>query len=114
MARRLSMWGEIGSRRRRGGPRERVAVLRWQRGVDAPGAYLIEPTGLSARPAGPAFGYGIHQCLGQSLARAELQIALLTLLRRLPDLHITIPADEIKYPHGMATYGVHELPVGWW
>jgi len=31
-----------------------------------------------------AFGFGVHQCLGQPLARAELEIALGTLLRRLP------------------------------
>ncbi|MFF8421289.1 cytochrome P450 [Streptomyces sp. NPDC015680] len=31
-----------------------------------------------------AFGYGIHQCVGQNLARAEMDIALTALLRRIP------------------------------
>ncbi|MEU9273092.1 cytochrome P450 [Streptomyces sp. NPDC048251] len=60
-----------------------------------------------------AFGYGVHQCLGQSLARVELQIALPTLLRRLPGLRLAIPIEQVKFRHGMATYGVHELPVAW-
>lgn len=38
-----------------------------------------------------AFGYGIHQCLGQTLARVELQIILTTLLHRLPDLRLAVP-----------------------
>jgi cytochrome P450 len=59
------------------------------------------------------FGYGIHQCLGQFLARAELQVALPTLLRRLPELRLTIPLDEVTFRHDMAIYGVRELPVTW-
>ncbi|MGW1840126.1 cytochrome P450 [Streptomyces sp. NPDC002067] len=60
-----------------------------------------------------AFGFGIHQCLGQPLARVEMQIALETLLRRLPDLHLTVPFEEIPFRHDMNIYGVHALPVGW-
>jgi cytochrome P450 len=60
-----------------------------------------------------AFGYGIHQCLGQSLGRAELQIALPTLLRRLPELRLAAPIDEVEFRNGTTTYGVHELPVAW-
>ncbi|MBP2328379.1 cytochrome P450 [Kibdelosporangium banguiense] len=60
-----------------------------------------------------AFGYGVHQCLGQNLARAELQIALPALLRRLPNLRLAIPLEEVRFRHDMSAYGVHELPVMW-
>lgn len=60
-----------------------------------------------------AFGYGTHQCLGQTLARAELEIALPVLLRRLPELRLAVPREELKFRNEMGTYGVHELPVAW-
>ncbi|MFE3827522.1 cytochrome P450 [Streptomyces sp. NPDC059092] len=79
-------------------------------------AFLTDPDrfdiGRSAR-GHLAFGYGVHQCLGQSLARAELEIALPALLRRLPGLRLAVPAEELRFRHEMATYGVHELPVAW-
>ncbi|MCA2229197.1 cytochrome P450 [Nonomuraea aurantiaca] len=56
-----------------------------------------------------AFGFGIHQCLGQALARVELQVALPTL----PDLRPAVPIEQIRFRHGLTTYGVHELPVAW-
>ena len=60
-----------------------------------------------------AFGYGVHQCLGQNLARTELQVALPALLRRLPDLRLAIGLEEVRFRHDMSAYGVHELPVVW-
>jgi cytochrome P450 len=60
-----------------------------------------------------AFGYGVHQCIGQILARAELQIALPTLLRRLPGLRLAVPLEELRLRDDMSIYGVHELPVEW-
>ncbi|MFB7633645.1 cytochrome P450 [Streptomyces sp. NPDC056149] len=60
-----------------------------------------------------AFGFGVHQCLGQPLARVELQIALTTLLRRLPDLRLAIPYEEVPFRGDMQIYGVHSLPVAW-
>jgi cytochrome P450 len=60
-----------------------------------------------------AFGFGVHQCLGQPLARLELQIAYPALLRRFPDLHLAVPLEDIRYRDEMAVYGVRELPVSW-
>jgi cytochrome P450 len=60
-----------------------------------------------------AFGYGRHQCVGQQLARAELQIVLHTLLRRIPTLKLAVPIDEIPFKHDRLAYGVYELPVTW-
>ncbi|MGV9382769.1 cytochrome P450 [Nonomuraea sp. NPDC003707] len=60
-----------------------------------------------------AFGHGGHQCLGQTLARVELQVALPTLLCRLPTLRLAAPVEELKFRHDMAVYGIHELPVAW-
>ncbi|MFJ2212234.1 cytochrome P450 [Streptomyces sp. NPDC101062] len=60
-----------------------------------------------------AFGHGTHQCLGQNLARAELQLAYPALLRRFPGLRTTVPDSEIRFKEDMLVYGVHELPVAW-
>ncbi|WP_028810389.1 cytochrome P450 [Streptomyces flavidovirens] len=60
-----------------------------------------------------AFGFGVHQCIGQPLARAEMQIALETLLRRLPGLRLAVPYEELEYRTDKAVYGVRELPVTW-
>lgn len=60
-----------------------------------------------------AFGFGIHQCLGQNLARAELEIALHTLLTRFPGLRLAAPAEEIPFKPGDTIQGMVELPVAW-
>ncbi|WP_194918490.1 cytochrome P450 [Catenulispora rubra] len=60
-----------------------------------------------------AFGFGVHQCLGQPLARAELQIALDVLLNGLPKLRLAVPFEQIPFRHDMLIYGVHSLPVAW-
>lgn len=59
------------------------------------------------------FGYGRHQCVGQQLARAELQIVFHTLLRRIPTMRLAIPFDEVPFKHDRLAYGVYELPVSW-
>lgn len=59
------------------------------------------------------FGYGVHGCLGQNLARVELQEALPALLRRLPGLRLAVAPQEVELRHTMATFGVHALPVTW-
>ncbi|MEV6346500.1 cytochrome P450 [Actinoplanes sp. NPDC051851] len=58
-----------------------------------------------------AFGFGVHQCLGQQLARVELQVVYSTLYRRLPALRCAVPLDEVPFKHDGQVYGVYELPV---
>ncbi|MFJ5798300.1 cytochrome P450 [Streptomyces decoyicus] len=60
-----------------------------------------------------SFGHGIHQCLGQQLARIEMRAGFEGLLRRFPALELAVPAGEVKLKTDMNIYGVHELPVTW-
>jgi cytochrome P450 len=60
-----------------------------------------------------AFGFGVHQCLGQPLARVELQVVYGTLYRRIPALALAASLDEIPFKHDGLVYGVYELPVTW-
>jgi cytochrome P450 len=60
-----------------------------------------------------SFGHGIHQCLGQQLARIEMRAGFEGLLRRFPTLKLAIPAGEVRLKTDMNIYGVHELPVTW-
>jgi cytochrome P450 len=58
------------------------------------------------------FGYGVHQCIGQNLARVEMQVAFATLARRLPGLKLAVPPDELRFKES-DIYGMKELPVSW-
>jgi hypothetical protein len=60
-----------------------------------------------------AFGFGVHQCLGQSLARVELQVVYGTLYRRVPTLALAVDPADVPYKYDNIVYGVHQLPVTW-
>ncbi len=60
-----------------------------------------------------AFGFGVHQCLGQPLARVELQVVYGTLYRRIPTLRLATELSEVPFKHDALVYGVYELPVTW-
>jgi len=80
------------------------------------GRHYADPDALDLhRARGPhvAFGHGIHQCLGQQLARVEMTVGFTELLRRLPGLRLAVPAAEVPMRTDMVIYGVHSLPVSW-
>jgi pentalenic acid synthase len=60
-----------------------------------------------------AFGYGVHQCLGQNLARLELEVILSALFERIPTLRLAVPVEELTLRPGTTIQGVNELPVTW-
>ncbi|MFD1940006.1 MULTISPECIES: cytochrome P450 [Nonomuraea] len=79
-------------------------------------ALLEHPDELQVtRPKAPhvAFGFGPHQCIGQNLARMEMEIAYPALFRRLPHLRLAVPLEQVPFKNDMAIYGVHRLEVEW-
>lgn len=60
-----------------------------------------------------AFGHGVHRCLGAQLARAELRIALATLLGRFPDLTLAVAAPDVPWQLDGMQRGPAALPVTW-
>ncbi|MFK0021231.1 cytochrome P450 [Streptomyces sp. NPDC090798] len=59
------------------------------------------------------FSAGAHSCLGQSLARTELQVVLEVLLRKLPTLALAVPVPELRKLEGFVVGGLREVPVRW-
>ncbi|MFI1798943.1 cytochrome P450 [Streptomyces sp. NPDC020379] len=57
------------------------------------------------------YGHGIHYCLGAPLARLEGRTALATLLRRLPDLRLSVDPEELRWRGGLIMRGLRTLPV---
>ncbi|MEQ4724228.1 cytochrome P450 [Nonomuraea sp. B19D2] len=59
-----------------------------------------------------AFGHGVHQCLGQQLARIEMRVGYPALFDRFPTLRLAVPAGQIQLRNS-PVYGVTSLPVAW-
>ncbi|NIH79673.1 cytochrome P450 family protein [Amycolatopsis viridis] len=73
-----------------------------------------DPDRLDVRRTGPhlGFGYGVHHCLGVSLARMEALIGIGALIDRLPGLRLAVPVDELRrLPPASPFRGLLELPV---
>jgi len=58
-----------------------------------------------------AFGFGVHQCLGQTLARLELRVTLNSILQRIPTLKLGQAIDELKFKSYIN--GVQSMMVAW-
>jgi cytochrome P450 len=59
------------------------------------------------------FGFGMHSCIGQNLARAEMEIAFTALLNRIPALRLQASVDELEFKRDGFVFGVYGLPVAW-
>ncbi|MFI6578905.1 cytochrome P450 [Nocardiopsis sp. NPDC050513] len=60
-----------------------------------------------------SFGHGIHQCLGQQLARVEMRVAFRALFERFPGLRLAVPAEDVPLRDDSDIHGVRALPVTW-
>jgi cytochrome P450 len=60
-----------------------------------------------------AFGAGSHSCLGQALARTELQVVLDVLIRRMPTVELAVPKEDLRRVEGLIVGGLREVPVRW-
>jgi len=75
-----------------------------------------QPDTVDPRQAGTghlAFGYGIHRCVGAELAKMELRTAYPALLRRFPNLHLTVDLEQVSFRQYSIVHGIDELPVTW-
>jgi cytochrome P450 len=60
-----------------------------------------------------AFGQGAHFCLGASLARVELQVALTALVTRLPKLRLAVDEADLEWNTDVLNGGLRALPITW-
>jgi cytochrome P450 len=51
--------------------------------------------------------------VGAPLARMEGQIAINTLIRRLPNLQLAVPVEELQWSNAVVIRGMKHLPVKW-
>jgi cytochrome P450 len=79
-------------------------------------AYFSAPNTLDIRRENRshlAFGFGIHACLGATLARLELDIVYTALIKRMPNLAVAVPVDQLEFKSDNAVYGLQQLPITW-
>ncbi|QIS10478.1 cytochrome P450 [Nocardia arthritidis] len=91
-------------------------VLLSVQAADRDSTRFADPDTLDIRrnPVGHlAFGHGVHQCLGQQLARTEMRVAFPALLSRFPGLRLAVAPERIGFHGPFEIGGVRELPVTW-
>ncbi|MDT0345372.1 cytochrome P450 [Streptomyces litchfieldiae] len=105
---------ELGGKRVAAGDLVVVALQPADRGHDRGPAPFPGPDrpGLTRRPVGH-FGLGPRHCVGQQTARLELDLALRTLLRRVPSLRLAVPLADIEFRADAPMVGPAALPVTW-
>lgn len=75
-----------------------------------PGRFWIERPPTVKKPL--TFGQGSHYCLGAKLGTIEVEVAVETLFRRLPNLTID-NVDQLKWEPTWVLRGLESLPVRW-
>jgi cytochrome P450 len=58
-----------------------------------------------------SFGAGIHRCIGAALARMEIKVAAQEVIRRLDNIRLAIPVEEIRYLPTLGTHTIERLPL---
>lgn len=69
--------------------------------------------GRATMPPHVAFSFGVHQCLGQPLARLEMEVVFATLPKRLPDLALAASVDDLRFKGSALVLGLEALPIRW-
>lgn len=91
---------------------EGVALMLYSANHDSARFAHPDKLDLDRDPGGHlAFGHGVHRCIGQTLARVELEVSLRLLLERLPQLRITSAPDQLRYKPTSPIQGLQSLPV---
>ncbi|WP_297493622.1 cytochrome P450 [Acidocella sp.] len=57
------------------------------------------------------FGAGIHRCVGAALARMEIRVAAREIIRRLDDIRLAVPVEQLSYLPTLATHTLERLPL---
>jgi cytochrome P450 len=58
-----------------------------------------------------SFGAGPHRCVGAALARMEIKVTAREIVRRLTDIRLLVPQDEIRFVPTISTHPIAELPL---
>jgi cytochrome P450 len=58
-----------------------------------------------------AFGYGVHMCIGASLARKELSVAFKVMLERLDNMELACAEEDLFYAPNVLLRGLSRLPI---
>jgi cytochrome P450 len=58
-----------------------------------------------------SFGGGVHRCVGLALARMEIKVAAREIVRRIGDIRLAIPLEDIRYLPTVATQSIERLPI---